>query len=121
MVGDPLTYVHWAQIIEVAPNARLPTMCAIREFVANGAFISYARISRTYSGVPPSMSTKFCAPQSRRTSRSSNQLNSTLRLISRPPRRSASGPALVFERLWEETGWTWPRRPESRQKIQRKQ
>ena len=24
------------------------------------------------------------------------------------------GPALVFERLWEETGWAWPRRSENR-------
>jgi hypothetical protein len=26
------------------------------------------------------------------------------------------GPALVFERLWEETGWAWPRRPEAGRK-----
>ncbi|MGA9577412.1 MAG: hypothetical protein WBV90_07310, partial [Terrimicrobiaceae bacterium] len=30
------------------------------------------------------------------------------------------GPALVFERLWEETGGACPRRPEIRQKSQRK-
>jgi putative tryptophan/tyrosine transport system substrate-binding protein len=41
VVGDPLTYVHRARIIELALNARLPTMCAIREFVSAGALMSY--------------------------------------------------------------------------------
>ena len=41
VVGDPLTYVHRAQIIALALSARLPTMCAIREFVATGGLMSY--------------------------------------------------------------------------------
>ena len=41
VVGDPLTYVHRARIIALALNARLPTMCAIHEFVAAGALMSY--------------------------------------------------------------------------------
>ena len=41
VVGDPLTYVHRARIIALALNARLPTMCAIYEFVAAGALMSY--------------------------------------------------------------------------------
>jgi putative ABC transport system substrate-binding protein len=41
VVGDPLTYVHREQIIASALNARMPTMCAIREFVAAGALMSY--------------------------------------------------------------------------------
>jgi putative tryptophan/tyrosine transport system substrate-binding protein len=41
VVGDPLTYVHRERIIALALNARLPTMCAIREFVATGALMSY--------------------------------------------------------------------------------
>jgi putative ABC transport system substrate-binding protein len=41
VVGDPLTYLHREQIIALAMNARLPTMCAIREFVATGALMSY--------------------------------------------------------------------------------
>ena len=31
------------------------------------------------------------------------------------------GAPLLFDRLWRETGWAWPRRPESRQKSQTKQ
>lgn len=41
VVGDPLTYVHRERIIALAANARMPTMCAIREFVATGALMSY--------------------------------------------------------------------------------
>jgi ABC-type uncharacterized transport system substrate-binding protein len=41
VVGDPLTFLHRAQIIARALNARLPTTCAIREFVAAGALMSY--------------------------------------------------------------------------------
>jgi putative ABC transport system substrate-binding protein len=41
VVGDPLTYVHRERIIALALNARMPTMCAIREFVAPGALMSY--------------------------------------------------------------------------------
>jgi putative tryptophan/tyrosine transport system substrate-binding protein len=41
VVGDPLSYVHRARIIALALDARLPTLCAIREFVATGALMSY--------------------------------------------------------------------------------
>jgi len=41
VVGDPLTFLHRAQIIARALNERLPTTCAIREFVAAGALMSY--------------------------------------------------------------------------------
>ena len=41
VVGDPLTYVNRERIIAFALNARMPTMCAIHEFVAAGALMSY--------------------------------------------------------------------------------
>jgi putative tryptophan/tyrosine transport system substrate-binding protein len=41
VVGDPLTYVHRERIIALALNGRLPTMCAIHEFVTAGALMSY--------------------------------------------------------------------------------
>jgi putative tryptophan/tyrosine transport system substrate-binding protein len=41
VVGDPLAFIHWAQINSWALRQRLPTMCAMRDFVAAGGLISY--------------------------------------------------------------------------------
>ena len=41
VVGEPLTYTHRAPINTLAQRARLPTMYAIREFVAAGGLMSY--------------------------------------------------------------------------------
>jgi putative tryptophan/tyrosine transport system substrate-binding protein len=41
VVGEPLTYTHRAQINTLAQQARLPTMYAVREFVAAGGLMSY--------------------------------------------------------------------------------
>jgi putative tryptophan/tyrosine transport system substrate-binding protein len=41
VVGGPLTFTHRAQINTLAQQARLPTMYAIREFVAAGGLMSY--------------------------------------------------------------------------------
>ena len=41
VVGDPLTFVHRAQIHTLALSARLPAMYAIREFVIAGGLMSY--------------------------------------------------------------------------------
>ena len=41
VVGDPLTFTNRVQIGGWALNQRLPTMYAIREFVAAGGLMSY--------------------------------------------------------------------------------
>ena len=41
VVGDPLTFTNREQIISWARSHRLPTMYAIREFVAAGGLMSY--------------------------------------------------------------------------------
>ena len=41
VVGEPLTYTHRTQITTLAQDARLPSMYAIREFVAAGGLMSY--------------------------------------------------------------------------------
>ena len=41
VVGDPLTFTNRVQINSWALNQRLPTMYAIREFVAAGGLMSY--------------------------------------------------------------------------------
>ena len=41
VVGDPLTFTNWVEINSWAHSQRMPTMYAIREFVAAGGLMSY--------------------------------------------------------------------------------
>jgi putative tryptophan/tyrosine transport system substrate-binding protein len=41
VVGEPLTFVHRAQINTLAVSARLPTVYAVREYVEAGGLMSY--------------------------------------------------------------------------------
>jgi putative tryptophan/tyrosine transport system substrate-binding protein len=65
VVGEPLTFVHRAQINTLAVSARLPTVYAVREYVEAGGLMSYGP-------APATMSTKSCAGPSPPTFRSSN-------------------------------------------------
>ena len=77
VVGEPLTYTHRAQINTLAQRARLPTMYAIREFVAAGGLMSYGANFRTFSVVLLNLSTKSYTEQKSVTFRSSSPRNLT--------------------------------------------
>jgi putative ABC transport system substrate-binding protein len=65
---DPLVLTNRVRINTLALGAHLPTMYGSREYVDVGGL--------SCSDVPPIMSTRFCAGQSRATSRLSSQPSS---------------------------------------------
>ena len=73
VAADPLVTTSRIRINTLALGARLPTMPGIREYVEAGGLMSDGANVPTCSGVPATMSTRFCAGRSRATSRSSSR------------------------------------------------
>jgi putative ABC transport system substrate-binding protein len=71
---DALINTNRIRINTLALGARLPTIYGSRDYVEAGGLIS-GQTSRTCSGAPPSLSTRFCAGRCRPTSRSSSRLD----------------------------------------------
>jgi putative tryptophan/tyrosine transport system substrate-binding protein len=90
VVVTALTTANRTRIITLTLGARLPTVWSTRNYVQAGVSCPTDQTSRTCSGAPPSMWTRFCAARSRATSRSSSRPSSSSPSISRPPRCSAS-------------------------------
>jgi putative tryptophan/tyrosine transport system substrate-binding protein len=74
--GDPLVFAHRIRINTLALAERLPTMYGPREHVDGEVSYPMDQTSRPSTAAPPSLSTRFCAGQSRATSRSSSRPNS---------------------------------------------
>ena len=89
VVSDALIAANRTGIITRALNARLPTILSYRDYVEAGGLCLMVRTSRTFSGAPPTWSTRFCAGRNRATSQSSRQANSNWLSTARPPRYSA--------------------------------
>jgi putative tryptophan/tyrosine transport system substrate-binding protein len=75
--GDALVDSVRARINTLALGARLPTLYPNREYLQAGGLMSYGQAFRTCSCAPPTMSTRFCAGQSRAASRSSSRPSSS--------------------------------------------
>ena len=73
VAADPLVATNRIRIYTLALGARPPTMPGIREYVEAGGLMSDGANVPTCSGVPATMSTRFCAGRSRATSRSSSR------------------------------------------------
>jgi putative ABC transport system substrate-binding protein len=71
--SDPLVNANRVRINTLALGARLPTMHGFREYVVAGGCYRMDQTSWTCSGVPPTLSTRFCAERSQPTSRSNSQ------------------------------------------------
>ena len=80
---DQLFTPNRIRINTLALSARLPAIFFERDYADAGGLMS------TYSGAPPTLSTKFCAGRSPPISRSSSRPSSSWSSILRPPRRSA--------------------------------
>jgi putative ABC transport system substrate-binding protein len=76
VVVDPLVGTHRIRINTLVLAARLPTMHTFREAVELGGLMSMDQISKTCTGVPPPMLTRFCVGRNRATSRSSRRPSS---------------------------------------------
>jgi hypothetical protein len=70
--GDALITNNRIRIITLALGARLATMYPSREHVDAGGLMSYGPTFPTCTGVPQTMSTRFCAGRSRPTFQSSS-------------------------------------------------
>jgi putative ABC transport system substrate-binding protein len=74
--SEPLSNTNRIRINTLALGARLPTMHGVREMVEAGGLMAMEPTSRTCSGAPLTMSTKFCVARSQVTFRSSSRPNS---------------------------------------------
>jgi putative ABC transport system substrate-binding protein len=73
VTADGLFNTHRVRINTLGLGARLPTISGWREFVEAGSLMSYGQTTRTCSGAPAIMSTRFCVGSSLATSRSSSR------------------------------------------------
>jgi putative tryptophan/tyrosine transport system substrate-binding protein len=90
VVGDSLVDANRISINTLVLGARLPTMHIAKEYVEAGALMSYGPTTRTCSGAPATMSTRFCAGRSRAKFPWNSRPSSISPSISQPPGHSAS-------------------------------